>query len=60
MILLGNNVLASDHRLEQIERMGWEAVWVDFNQSLDTWLITLVTARMPAQLMKMYQELTEN
>ena len=32
MILLDNNVLASDHGLDQIDRMGREPVWIDFNQ----------------------------
>ena len=50
MILMDNNVLASDHGLEQIDRMGREAVWVDFNQGLDARQITPETARMLARL----------
>ena len=50
IILLDNNVLASDHGLEQIDRMGREKVWIDFNQGLDAWLITPETARMLARL----------
>lgn len=50
IILLNNNVLASDHGLEQIDRMGREKVWIDFNQGLDARLITPETARMLARL----------
>ena len=50
MILLDNNVLASNHGLEQIDRMGREEVWVDFNQGLDARLITPEIARMLATL----------
>lgn len=35
LVFLDNNVLASGHGLEQIEQMGHEKVWVDFNQGLD-------------------------
>lgn len=50
IVFLDNNVLASDHGLEQIERMGWEQIWVDFNQGLDARLITPEIARMLARL----------
>ena len=50
MILLDNNVLASDHGLEQIDRMGREPVWIDFNQGLDARLITPEIARMLVRL----------
>ena len=50
MIFMDNNVLASDHGLEQIDRMGREQVWVDFNQGLDARLITPKVARMLAKL----------
>ena len=50
ILFLDNNVLASDFGLEQIDRMGGEPVWVDFNQGLDARLITLDTARMLARL----------
>lgn len=50
MVLLDNNVLASDYGLEQIDRMGREQVWVDFNQGLDARLITPEIARMLAKL----------
>ena len=50
IIFMDNNVLASDHGLEQIDRMGGEAVWVDFNQGLDARLVTPETAKMLAKL----------
>ena len=50
MILLDNNVLASDHGLEQIDHMGYEPVWIDFNQGLDARLITPQVAQMLARL----------
>ncbi len=50
MILLDNNVLASDYGLDQIDRMSREQVWVDFNQGLDARLITPEIARMLARL----------
>jgi len=34
IVFLDNNVLASEHGLEQIGRMGGEKVRVDFNQNL--------------------------
>ena len=50
IVFLDNNVLASGHGLEQIDRMGGEPVWVDFNQGLDARLITLEVARLLAGL----------
>lgn len=50
MILLDNNVLASDYGLDQIDRMSREQVWVDFNQGLDARLLTPEIARMLARL----------
>lgn len=50
MVLLDNNVLASDYGLDQIDRMGREQVWVDFNQGLDARLITPEIAGMLARL----------
>ncbi len=50
IVFLDNNVLASEHGLEQIERMGGEKVWVDFNQGLDARLITPWTAELLAGL----------
>jgi len=50
IIFLDNNVLASDHGLEQIDRMGGQPVWVDFNQGLDARLITPETAKLLTRL----------
>ena len=49
-MFLDNNVLASEHGLEQIEQMGHEKVWVDFNQGLDARLITPKIAELLAGL----------
>lgn len=46
IVFMDNNVLASDHGLEQIERMGHENVRVDFNQGLDARLITREVAEL--------------
>ena len=50
IIFMDNNVLASDHGLQQIEAMGGQRVWVDFNQGLDARLITPETAALLARL----------
>lgn len=50
IIFMDNNVLACDHGIQQIEAMGGEMVWVDFNQGLDARLITPEIARMLAGL----------
>lgn len=50
LVLLDNNVLASAFGLQQIEEMGHEPVWVDFNQGLDARLIDRETARLLARL----------
>lgn len=50
LVFLDNNVLASGHGLEQIEQMGHEKVWVDFNQGLDARLITSKVAELLAGL----------
>ena len=50
IVFLDNNVLASEHGLEQISRMGGKPVWVDFNQGLDARLITPEAARLLARL----------
>ena len=50
IVFMDNNVLASDHGLDQIERMGHENVRVDFNQGLDARLITQQTAKLLAAL----------
>lgn len=50
IIFMDNNVLASDHGLQQIESMGGKKVWVDFNQGLDARLITRETAKILSKL----------
>ena len=50
IIFLDNNVLAHEHGLQQIEEMGHADVKVDFNQGLDTRLITPEIAAMLAKL----------
>ena len=50
IVFMGNNVLAHDHGLDQIDRMGRENIRVDFNQGLDARLITAKTAKMLARL----------
>lgn len=50
IVFMDNNVLACDHGIQQIEDMGGEAVWVDFNQGLDARLITPENAALLARL----------
>ncbi len=50
IVFLDNNVLASSHGLQQIEELGHEKLWVDFNQGLDARLISLETAALLARL----------
>ena len=50
LVLMDNNVLACEHGLEQIRRMGREELRVDFNQGLDARLITPDTAALLAKL----------
>lgn len=50
IVFLDNNVLACDHGLQQIEEMGEQPVWVDFNQGLDARLITPEVAKLLARL----------
>jgi len=50
IVFLDNNVLASDFGLEQIDRMGGQKIWVDFNQGLDARLINPKTAKLLARL----------
>ena len=44
-MFLDNNVLAHEYGLQQIEELGREQIWVDFNQGLDARLITSEVAR---------------
>ena len=50
VIFMDNNILACEHGLQQIEAMGGQRVWVDFNQGLDASLITPETATLLARL----------
>lgn len=50
IVFMDNNVLACDHGLDQIEQLGYEQLWVDFNQGLDARLITSKVAKLLAQL----------
>lgn len=50
IVFMDNNVLACDHGLQQIEEMGSQPVWVDFNQGLDARLITPEVAQLLARL----------
>lgn len=50
IVFLDNNVLASDYGLQQIEDIGGNPVWVDFNQGLDARLITPETASLLSRL----------
>lgn len=50
IVFLDNNVLACDHGIAQIEEMGSEKIWVDFNQGLDARLITKEVAKLLARL----------
>lgn len=50
IVFMDNNVLASSHGLQQIESMGGEKVWVDFNQGLDARLVTPEAAELLARL----------
>ena len=50
IILMDNNVLASDYGLEQIEKIVRMGLRVDFNQGLDARLVTDEIARLLAQV----------
>lgn len=50
IVFMDNNVLGCDHGLQQIEEMGNEKVWVDFNQGLDARLIDKDVAQLLARL----------
>lgn len=47
---LDNNVLAHEHGLQQIDELGYQKIWVDFNQGLDARLITHEVAKLLAKL----------
>lgn len=50
VILMDNNVLASDYGLEQIEKIVKLQIKVDFNQAIDARLVTDNVAKMLAQI----------
>lgn len=50
IVFMDNNVLACDHGIQQIEEMGSQPVWVDFNQGLDARLITPEVSKLLARL----------
>lgn len=50
IILMDNNVLASDYGLQQIEKIVSMGVRVDFNQGLDARLVTDDIARLLAKV----------
>lgn len=49
IVFMDNNVLASDWGIEQIEQLGGQRVWIDFNQGLDARLITPEIANLLAR-----------
>lgn len=48
IVFMDNNVLASQHGINQIESLGHQNVWIDFNQGLDARLITPEIAKLLA------------
>lgn len=50
IIFMDNNVLASSYGLQQIDAMGGQKIWIDFNQGLDARLITPEAAALLARL----------
>lgn len=46
IVFMDNNVLACDYGTEQIEKLGHEQVWIDFNQGLDARLVTPENAKL--------------
>ena len=50
LVLMDNNILASDHGLKQIESMIGQTVRIDINQAMDARLITPEIARMLAKV----------
>jgi hypothetical protein len=49
ILLMDNNVLACDHGIKQIEKIGNMNIKIDFNQGLDARLIDNVTAKLLAK-----------
>lgn len=50
IVFLDNNVLAHNHGIAQIEELGQERIWVDFNQGLDARLIDYEIAGLLSKL----------
>lgn len=50
LVLMDNNVIASDYGLEQIEKIIHYKYWVDFNQALDARLVTPEIAKLLAKV----------
>lgn len=50
IVFMDNNVLASDWGIEQIDKLGQEKVYIDFNQGLDARLITPDIAKILAKV----------
>ncbi|MCL2369677.1 MAG: radical SAM protein [Firmicutes bacterium] len=50
VVLMDNNVLASEHGIRQIEKIAWLGLRVDFNQGLDARLIDNATAKLLAKV----------
>jgi len=48
VVLMDNNVLASDHGMKQIEKMSKMGIRIDFNQGLDARRIDIITAKLLA------------
>lgn len=46
IVFMDNNVLACDHGIAQIEELGHQKIWIDFNQALDARLITPEIAKL--------------
>lgn len=50
LVLMDNNILASQYGLEQIEKIVHYRYWVDFNQALDARLVTPEVAKLLSQV----------
>ena len=46
IVFMDNNVLACQHGIEQIQELGAQKIWIDFNQALDARLITPEIAKL--------------
>lgn len=50
LVLMDNNIIASEYGLEQIEKIVHYRYWVDFNQALDARLVTREIAQLLAKV----------